>query len=95
MKNVFVAAIDADNIVEENGSGTLKSCNLEEWLFRAEDSIWFVMQQLKSTTHTQRVDVRVAIHWQLLAFNSIVYYVIIYSLRPSTWPFSICSKHRS
>lgn len=43
------------------------------------------MQLLKSTTtHTQRVDVRIAVHWQLLAFNSIVYYVIIYSLWPST-----------
>jgi hypothetical protein len=42
-------------VEEENGSGLLKSGDREEWLFRARDSTWFVMQLLKFTmTNTQK-----------------------------------------
>jgi len=39
-------------VVDENGQEALKSCDQEEWLFQAGNSIWLAMQLLKQTSST-------------------------------------------
>jgi len=70
-------SLGGTHVVKQNGLRAKELCSPEEWLFRAGDLTWFDMQLLKLKTKTDGQtdgadDRRVAAHWQLLVFNSIV-----------------------